>query len=302
MELLLDDDLDIDLDSLALFASEPHAAEVTALCAHEATAAEPPSDPVSADAAWFEAASPFGPLWLCVQSDGVARHAAAAAVALQQASPPLDALDDWSMLELDWRWTPIPQPADAGSHVVVRWPGDDAAAVAAHLVLPWTLVRHLPPPTGPLADAVRWEPAQATVVLARLALSVDDLNALEPGGALVMPESMHPDWQGRVRAAGEGLDAGAPLALATPHAPKVVSRDHATSPAVPDAGAVVCEVRLDRAPMLGIDRLAGWSPGDIGDPGSRASLWRCDGAGPPRRCAGGTLMPWGDGWALAFDA
>jgi hypothetical protein len=235
-----------------------------------------------------------------VQTGSAVRHAAAAAVVLQQAGPVLDALDDWTVLELDWLWAPLPQAADAGSHVVLRWPDDDTAPLSAHLVLPWNLVRHMPPPTGTLTERVRWEPAQATAVVARLALGVAELDALEPGGAVVLPESMRPDWRGALRARGEPLDTGTPLALAAPHAPRVVPRDHAASPLAGDAGTIACEVRLDRTPMVAIDRLAGWSTGDIGDLGDRASLWRCDGA--PQRCAVGTLMPWGDGWALALDA
>lgn len=301
MELLLDDDLDIDLDRLAI-PSATHAEADAPEAPTRVDAAERLPHPIvgSEEAAWFEAASPFGALWLCVQTGAAVRHAAAAAVVLQQAGPMLDALDDWTVLELDWRWTPLPQAADAGSHVVLRWPDDDAAPVSAHMVLPWSLVRHMPPPTATLADSVRWEPAQATAVIARLALSAAELDALEPGGAVVLPESMHPDWRGALRARGEPLDAGTPLALAAPHAPRVVPRDPAARPLTCETGTVACEVRWDRTPMVAIDRLAGWSTGDIGDLGSLASLWRCDGA--PRRCAGGTLMPWGDGWALALDA
>lgn len=300
MELLLDDDLDIDLDSLAPPEATQPAAEVLEHRRDDADEGPPPRAEAAQDAAWFEAATPFGSLWLCVQTGGIVPHAAAAAVVLQQAGPLLDALDDWTVLELDWRWTPVPQAADAGSHVVVRWPADDAAPVSAHAVLPWVLVRHMPPPTDTLSDAVRWEPAQATAVVARLALGTDELDSLEPGGAVVLPDSMRPDWRGALRARGEALDAGTPLKLAVPHAPQVVARDQATGTLLGAAGTIVCEVRLDRTAMVAIDRLAGWSTGDIGELGSQASLWRCDGT--PRRCAGGTLMPWGDGWALALDA
>lgn len=306
MEFLLDDDLDIDLDRLA----SPGTREPMDESMTSATFTQRPADlprdgspavgsPVPDGLAWFEAASAFGPLWLCVQADGAVPHAAAAAVLLQWAASVLDALDDWTLLELDWRWTPVPQAADAGSHLVVRWPVDEAAPRAAHLVLPWTLLRHLPPPAGILVDAVCWEPAQATVVVARLALAADELDALEAGGAVVLPESMRPDWRGVLRARGEPLDAGAPLALATPHAPQVVARDQAAPTLTPDAGAVVCEVRLASTPMVAIERLTGWQTGGLGNLGERAVLWRCDGV--PRRCATGTLMPWGDGWALAID-
>ncbi|HEU5295011.1 MAG TPA: hypothetical protein VFU71_09485 [Burkholderiaceae bacterium] len=298
MDFLLDDDLDIDLDSLASPNAEPETVD-------SPPAAPARGDPASHQSApegmaWFEAASAFGAVRLCVQADGAARHAAAAAVALHQAGPLLDALDDWTTLDLDWRWTAAPEAVDAGSHVVVQWPAAGTAPVVALLALPWALVRHMPPPTGTLAADVRWEAAPATVVVARLALGADELAALEPGGAVVLPDSMRPDWRGLLRALDEPLDAGAPLALAPPHAPKVVPRDHVTAVLPPDGAAVTCEVRLDGTPTLAIARLAGWQFGDLGDLGAGASLWRCDNV--PRRCARGTLMPWGDGWALALDA
>jgi hypothetical protein len=300
MELLLDDDLDIDLDRLAPpGAEQAEAAQADGPAGDGVADDRPPPDPVLQDAAWFEAVSPFGPLSLCVQNGGLVRHAAAAAVALQQSGPMLDALDDWTALELDWRWTTVPQAADAGSHVVARWPDEETAPVAAHLVLPWSLVRHLPAPTGILADAVRWEPAQATVVVSRLALGGNEFAALEPGGAVVLPDSMRADWRGVLRAAGEPLDAGSPLVLAPPQAPQVVPRERAAATLAGEPGAIACEVRLDATPRIAVDRLAGWAPGDLGDLGAHASLWRCDGAA--RRCARGTLMPWGDGWALAID-
>jgi len=300
MELLLDDDLDIDLDRLA---PPGHAIDVPQAApnepARDAVADEQPGS-LPEDAAWFEAASPFGPLSLCVRNGGTVQHVPAAAVALQQAHPLLDALDDWAALELDWRWTAVPQAADAGSHVLLRWPADETATIAAHLVLPWSLVRSLPAPAGTLADAVRWEPAQATVVVARLALGSDELEALESGGAVVLPGSMRADWRGALRAAGEPREAGAPLLLAPPQAPQVVPPEPAAGAPAAEPGAIACEVRLDASPRVAIERLAGWVPGDLGDLGARASLWRCDGA--ERCCARGTLMPWGDGWALALEA
>lgn len=335
MELLLDDDLDIDLDRLAPpgrpAAGTPRDQVCVELpgkaaCTGSAAAREgavhdaldqspdrasdgalgsavdepPPVAQLPQDAAWFEAASPFGPLSLCVRNGGAVRHAAAAAVALQQAGAVLDALDEWAALDIDWRWTTVPQAADAGSHVVLRWPADEAAPLSAHLVLPWALLRRLPAPTGTLADAACWEPAQATVVLARLALGGDEFDALERGGAVVLPGSMRADWRGLLRAAGEPADAGAPLLLAPPQAPQVVPREPTVGALPGEPGAVACEVRLDATPRVAIERLAGWAPGEIGDLGPRASLWRCDGAA--RRCARGTLLPWGDGWALALEA
>ncbi|HEX6017283.1 MAG TPA: hypothetical protein VFZ28_04200 [Burkholderiaceae bacterium] len=302
MELLLDDDLDIDLDRLAL----PGVGQVVDDAPQEPARDSASNDqasigPMPEDVAWFEAASPFGPLSLCVQHGGTVRHATAAAVALQQAGAVLDALDDWTALDLDWRWTALPQAADAGSHMVLRWPADEAVPVCAHLVLPWLLVRRLPAPTGALVEAVRWEPAQATVVVAQLALSSDEFDALEPGGAVVLPGSMRADWRGVLRAAGEPADAGVPLLLAPPQAPQVVPREPAAGPLAGEGGAIVCEVRLDTTPRVAIERLAGWTPGELGDLGAQACLWQGEGTSA-RRCASGTLMPWGGGWALALEA
>ena len=150
-----------------------------------------------------------------------------------------------------------------------------------------------------LRNALGLQQVPPNTVINGLALAADELDALEAGGAVVLPESMRPDWRGVLRARGEPLASGAPLALATPHAPQVVARDAATPALSLDAGAVMCEVRLAGTPMVAIERLAGWQPGSVGHLGERAVLWRCDGVS--RRCAAGTLMPWGDGWALAID-
>jgi hypothetical protein len=72
---------------------------------------------------------------------------------------------------------------------------------------------------------------------------------------------------------------------------------------------VACELRLDLPLGVSAHRLAGWqAAGDAGEivrlaeSGLRAALWR---AATPRhaelRLAAGTLMPWGDGWALAVE-
>lgn len=255
---------------------------------------------------WFDAPSPFGVLRLCVRGPSAAGHAAAAALALQQAAPLLDAFDDWSLLDADWRWLDVPAEAPApGTHVGADWQPVADAPLAARLELPWPLLRHLPPPEA-LAGVLRWPALPATAVVARLELDGDELAALEPGGAVLLPESMRPGWLGLLRAADEPAGTGVAVALhpqSARLAPTVLERSSAAPPLPADpARPIACEVRLASVAAIGVERLAGWAPGALGELGPCASLWRNAGPhGAASLLASGHLLPWGDGWAMALE-
>jgi len=136
-------------------------------------------------------------------------------------------------------------------------------------------------------------------------LPLDESSArlLEPGGAVVLPASLQPHWRGALRAAGEGGDeaGGVALDLDAPCAPRVLACAAAAVLGAPSDDT--CEVRLDAPAGIDVDALAGWRDGPLGELGSRASLWRRGGAQrPAQRLAHGSLMRWGDGWALALEA
>ena len=62
-------------------------------------------------------------------------------------------------------------------------------------------------------------------------------------------------------------------------------------------------MRLEPPGGIGVEPLAGWRDGPLGELGSSASLWRRGGPQrPEQRLASGRLMRWGDGWALALEA
>jgi hypothetical protein len=260
------------------------------------------------EAVWFEAPCPDGALRLRVAVPQPVRHAARAALALQDAAPLLDALDDWSLLDADWRW--IETPATTGpppqGHARADWRPAGDGPPAAQIDVPWALLRRLPPP--PETIALDWARAEGVVVLSRLRLTTDDLTALEPGGVLLLPESMGADWSGVLRPADEPA-GGTPLGFSTPWAPTTLERGSALPPPAALAhDGVACEVRLADVGPVGADRLAGWTPGplgateDSGPLGAGAVLWQCaDAQGPARCLARGPLVRWGDGWALALD-
>lgn len=276
---------------------------------------------------WFEAASPLGLLRLHTGDAGTVRHAADAALALLRCEALLAELDAWSDRPLDWRWSgqgAHGAHAAQGAHAMpvptaiqVGWRGG-----SLRLVLPWAWVRARPAPSASLAAELDWPRQEAVLGIARLRLSSNELQDLEPGGALLLPPSMRPGWTGLLRAEthdfANDADAaeGVPVSLTDPRAPRLLRRarpaavpESATdvpSPVAGDPSGVLCELRLALRRGVLADRLAGWhteSLHDLVHDDLAASLWRCAGKSGPARClAQGNLLPWGDGWALGLAA
>jgi hypothetical protein len=262
--------------------------------------------------AWFEAATGHGALRL--YATGTPRHAVEAAVALARHEALLDALDAWLGAALDWRWIAAPEAPTAGAtHARALWrpepDGERGEAAAAEracgVEMPWPLLRMLPAPDQTFARQLRWQEVRAVLVVSRLLLGADELALLEPGGAVVLPDSMTGDWHATLHALDQHEQAGAgvPVSLKSPDAPQrlAVGAQPAVKAASP-GDRVACEVRLSLAQALPGDRLAGWYEGDLGETGARASLWSCATEREPATClAAGELMPWGDGRALAVQ-
>ncbi len=257
---------------------------------------------------WFEAPCAFGSVRLCVEPGGeAARHAADAALALRRCEPLLAALDDWIGVDLAWRWVAAPPPGAAGGVATARRRGD-AQEPECVVSWPWAMLRALPAP--PPAARLEWPVVAAVLVLARLQLGLDELGLLEPGGAVLVPQSMLPPWHGTLRSADEAV-GGVAVDLSTPWRPRLAGKDaSAAACATPaDPQRTACELRLDLALGVSAQRLAGWCDGDAGDivhlaeSGLRAALWR---SASPRQAeqglAGGRMMPWGDGWAFALES
>jgi hypothetical protein len=285
-----------------------------------ATTATPTATAAPPRGAVFEAVLPAGPLRLRVEAPAL-RHALDAAIALQHCEAQLDALEAWLGQPLDWRWTEIPMaPAPRGSQVRCAWRVDTATAdgqavqALGSLELPWPLLRAVSAPQGLLAQLLQWPAMPAQLLLSRPRLPRDELAMLEPGGALLLPESFTAPWRGLLRAAGESGD-GVPVALDSPLAPRL----EAVGTASPAAGAAgvegieaaaahdgpqACEVRLDLPHALPADCLTGWRAGTVLEgTGPGASLWlRAQGRMPAMCLARGQLMPWGCGWALAIES
>ena len=276
----------------------------------------------SARVLWYEAPTPLGALRLCATGARLtARHAADAAIALLHCAELLDALDRWTGLDLAWAWADAP-PADAahdnGASATWRARADDASTAAAthgvecRIDLPWGLLRSLPAPDPALGQRLQWSSVPAVLNVARLRLSRDELRQVEPGGAVLLPQSLLPNWQGVLRTLGESARGGngVPVALSPAGRPRLVPRSNRpeAAPAVTAAGAHdgelgAYEVRLAVARALPASHYTGWVDAEIDDVGPQASLWHCGSEERPPLCvAVGRLMPWGDGFALALEA
>lgn len=265
---------------------------------------------------WYEAPTAFGPMWLRLPTPAPARHAAAAAVVLQHAEELIAGLDAWTAHPLPWRWLPGPAPErPSGMHALAQGRHADW-----EWFVPWAWLRAYAAPHDLLNSLLHWPAVGAVLSLARLQLSDEERQQLEPGGAVLLPASLQPDWHGWVRSAAEptlgvsGSPAGVPVALASPWLPRPV-RGAVGSDGLAGVGHGVddgndggtpVEVRLDAPDPLPGDRLTGWPDAEwsgLHFEGAQASLWRCRQPGErARRMASGRLIPWGDGWALALDS
>ena len=267
----------------------------------------PPAPGWSALGTWFEAQTPHGPLQLYLgEAEGPAAHAAEAALALRRAAPLLELLDDWLGDDHpDWRWHGGPTTRLAAATVRLPWRNS-----CHQLITPWRWLRALPPPPESLAARIQWPAMLAVLAVARLRLSADEVQQLEPGGAVLLPPSLRAGWTGQLRAAteldewNEAAAAGVALALDDPAQPRVL-RGVPPPPQAAGSGGRPCEVRLHLQHALPADHLAGWHDqalqGAIA-PDLAASLWQATAAREPARClAHGRLLPWGDGWALLID-
>jgi hypothetical protein len=186
----------------------------------------------------------------------------------------------------------------------VHWHGN--GEVHAELALPWALLRTLDQPAAALAANLQWPTLPAVLAVSRLRLSIDDMRQLEPGGAVVLPDSLSAAWIGWLRASDEPAVAGCgvPVDMSTPFAPQLAKSAPRTVVPAPEGALAACEVRLGQAHALPADRLGGWCTDQVLDIAcGQAALWRCAGAaGPAQQLASGRLMPWGDGWALALES
>jgi len=277
----------------------------------------------SAGVIWYEAPSPDGRLRLRIAGPRLpARHAADAAIALQHCAPLLDPLDRWTGLDLAWAWAPAPPTEaipDSGASATWRSGVDDGSsamptqALECRIDLPWRLLRRLPAPDPSLGERLQWSSLRAVLSVARLRLARDDIAQLEAGGAVLLPQSLQPNWHGVLRTLGESArgEGGVPVAMNPAGRSRLLTRSSGSDAAAPadasalhdDSGVGACEVRLAVERALPASHFTGWAELELGDVGPQASLWRCGSEQRAALClAVGALMPWGDGWALALES
>jgi hypothetical protein len=272
----------------------------------------PPAPGWAALGTWFDAPLPQGTLQLYLgEPGGPAGHAAAAALALQRATALLEVLDDWlGEPSPDWRWQP--DPAARPGPAMLRLPWRDSCH---QLLAPWSVLRRLPPPTAGLVDVLQWPAVDAVLAVARPGLRPEEVRLLEPGGAVLLAESLQPGWTGWLRSAHEDCSAGAAVRLDDPRRPRVQPGGPAGA-ASPGPGAAppgpadgqpgrAFEVRLGLQRAVPADGVAGWRADALAGAVSAdlaATLWQLPAGRDPAHClAHGRLLPWGDGWAMLID-
>jgi hypothetical protein len=225
-------------------------------------------------------------------------------VRLAQAEPLLGALEAWlagaGLAAPEWTWRAGPAGWPPGN-AVARWAG---AGVGARLGLPWALLRRLPPPAPALA--LQWSTVAAEWVLATLVLGDAEREALEPGGALLLPASFQPEWWARLRATDEPAPGGLVVVLDPPAGAARLCLGFGDSAALSGHRPMEGEHWEVRGPLvspLAAELLLGWRdeplPLDLDQP---LSLWRMVPGSAPACCGAGQLLPWGEGHALALDA
>ncbi|MDT7837962.1 hypothetical protein [Aquabacterium sp. OR-4] len=236
-------------------------------------------------------------LWLATRdgaAPGVPACAAAAAVALEQAAELLDALAACGLVPEDaWHWPPAPGTSAPGMPTPAWPPGMahglwQGAQAQARLALPWPLLRGLgvaPALAGlqwqPALAGLQWQPALAESLLAEWWLLADELQALEPGGLLLLPGPAGT----RLRAIGEAATATAAPAGPTP------------------PGTRHCQLVCRWPTPLPLAPLLGWQAWDgPASPPPPATCLLIDAASPATVLARGRLLPWGSGQALRIDA
>ena len=290
---------------------------------------EGPVPAVAATDSWlcFEASVPQGALRLRVRAPA-ACNAAVAAIALDECNDLLQAIDSWLALELDWNWVHGHEPSSASVALAACDPSGDrpgtepsagppagpSAAPSAdafgrgRLEVPWLLLRAVRPPPPLLARRLQWQDMPAQLTLSPLLLDDAELSAIEPRGAVVLPESMRAGWSCRLHVPDVAPERGIAVAVETSAASaQAGSSSGSPLPApLPSGGSSVCRMRLPIPRPLGTSFLAGWSvpPLSMDDlTHRRTELWLMPpGTGTSScRLAAGSLIPWGQGCALLVE-
>jgi hypothetical protein len=265
----------------------------------------------------FEALTPSGQVRLAFEGAAAPRCAAEAALQLVRAEPLLAHLDGWLAGAgdgLDWRWSPRTDAgADAWASGVAtaRWLAEGSCDTPVCLGLPWALLRQRGEPPAAPAAVLAWAPAAAVCVLAEVSLTLEELAALEPGGALLLRASFEPHWIGRLRADHEPRGQGLAIEWVDPERPQPCrgSADAASGRTPAAWAAAGLEVRRAVTAPMAPAVLAGWASAGWALAGAgpqlpalqpEVGLWLCQ-RGVETCLAQGRLVPWGRGRAMLID-
>ena len=288
--------------------------------------------------AWlrYEGSVAEGSLRLRVLAPSGMCTATIAAIALDDCDGLLQAIDGWLQAEVEWQWE---NEGEAGE---LRGRPDSTLALAevdpvedgtprsalppCRLQVPWSVLRRAGAPPLALAGRLGWHATPALLTLSTMDLEDAELSAIEAGGAVVLPESMQPQWAGWLHLPGEPPQHGLSVAVSAwadersarpPEGALAPARRDSTkyegctseiSARPPPSRQNRCQVRATLPMPLGAPLLAGWQALDdaIGNLADRpVELWleppAATGPVTPTRVAGGRLIPWGNGCAMLVD-
>ena len=175
--------------------------------------------------AWlrYEGSVAEGSLRLRVRAPSAKCTATIAAIALDDCDGLLQAIDGWLQAEVEWQWE---NEGEAGE---LRGRPDSTLALAevdpvedgtsrsalppCRLEVPWSVLRRAGAPPLPLAGRLGWRATPALLTLSPMDLEDAELSAIEAGGAVVLPESMQPQWAGWLHLPGEPPEHGLSVAV-----------------------------------------------------------------------------------------
>ena len=175
--------------------------------------------------AWlrYEGSVAEGSLRLRVRAPSAKCTATIAAIALDDCDGLLQAIDGWLQAEVEWQWENEgeagelrgrPDPTLALAEVDPVEDGTSRSALPpCRLEVPWSVLRRAGAPPLPLAGRLGWHATPALLTLSTMDLEDAELSAIEAGGAVVLPESMQPQWAGWLHLPGEPPQHGLSVAV-----------------------------------------------------------------------------------------
>jgi hypothetical protein len=221
----------------------------------------------------------------------------------------IQSVEDWLRVALDLE----PSPVLEGHRVQVVFKLNSTNAEdgtdQARLSFPVKAIPYLPCTTEDLnlKFDIQWGGVSCELVVARFDLSMEQLEAIEPRGLVLVPESFGSHWRCLVRVEGEEqlffeaeLDPRESL-LRFNIKPSDAISDHGGVSADAGNGQLQLEVMLHKLMGIRVDRLIGWADHPVVNMGGLLSQLTMDIKESSSVIATGTLLPVASGYGVLID-